>query len=265
MDDQRALTGHCVLVTGGARRVGAAIARHLGERGARIVVHAHRAAAEAEALAAELTAGSLAVAADLRSPGGAAALFATLDRAGVEVDTVVHAAASFLRVPALETTAEMWDEVLALNLRAFHLLTRELVARRGQMGGNLIAIADVAALELWPGYLAHSVSKAALLALVKGLAKALAPRYRVNAVIPGPVMPPDGTSPAELERIRNRTLLGRLGEPRHVAEAVDFLLRCDYATGATIEVTGGSELWRPAGRQTALPNEPGGRVDEEGE
>jgi pteridine reductase len=91
---------------------------------------------------------------------------------------------------------------------------------------------------------AHSVAKAALIPLVKALAKALAPRYRVNGVIPGPVLAPLGTPSEELERMRQQTLLKRLGDPADVAQAVEFLLRCDFATGSWVEVTGGSQLWR---------------------
>ena len=83
-----------------------------------------------------------------------------------------------------------------------------------------------------------------MLTLVQALAKAMAPKFRVNAVVPGPVLLPEGVSEVEREAIRGRTLLGRLGEPRHVAEAVDFLLSCDYATGAILDVTGGAHLWR---------------------
>jgi len=196
--------------------------------------------------------------ADLSSTTGAEALLeeATRISEGRSPDIVVHAAASFLRRPFLETTAEDWDAVHALNTRAFFLLARGLAARRAGKGGDLIAIADAAALELWPGYLAHSVSKAALLALVRALAKALAPDFRVNAVVPGPVLLPDGTPPEEADAIRSRTLLGRLGSPSHVAQAVRFLLECDYTTGAAIEVTGGSNLWR------GVPSRPDGAGSE---
>ena len=83
-----------------------------------------------------------------------------------------------------------------------------------------------------------------MIALVKALAKAMAPAFRVNGVIPGPVLAPDETSDAELAAMRARTLLKRLGDPCHVAQAVEFLLTCDFTTGSLVEVTGGSQLWR---------------------
>lgn len=236
--------GRSVLVTGGAHRVGGAISRHLGARGARVLVHYHSHAGLAANLVAALPAGGAAFGADLADPAGPRQLFDACAAAGEAPDAVVHAAASFLHRPLLETSAADWDAVQALNLRAFFLLAQELVRARGKLGGDLVAIGDAAALELWSGYVAHSIAKAALIPLVKALAKALAPRYRVNGVIPGPVLAPPDTPPAELERMRQQTLLKRLGDPGDVAQAVDFLLRCDFATGSWVEVTGGSQLWR---------------------
>jgi pteridine reductase len=231
-------------VTGGAHRVGGAISSYLGARGARVLVHYHRSGEQAAALVAELAAGGAAFAADLSDPAGPRRLFAACAAAGEAPDTVVHAAASFLHRPLLETSAADWDAVQALNVRAFFLLAQELVRARGERGGDLVAIGDAAALELWSGYVAHSVAKAALIPLVKALARALAPGYRVNGVIPGPVLAPPDTPPPELERMRQQTLLKRLGDPVDVAQAVEFLLRCDFATGSWVEVTGGSQLWR---------------------
>jgi pteridine reductase len=241
---ERPFAGRSILVTGGAHRVGGAISRHLGMRGARVLVHYHRNAGLAAELVKGLPAGGAAFAADLSEPAGPRRLFEACAAAGEMPDAVVHAAASFLHKPLLETSATDWDAVQALNLRAFFLLSQELVRRRGKLGGDLVVIGDAAAIELWSGYVAHSVAKAALIPLVKALAKALAPSYRVNGVMPGPVLPPAGAPAAELERIRQRTLLKRLGDPADVARAVEFLLSCDFATGSWIEVTGGSQLWR---------------------
>ncbi len=241
---ERPFAGRTILVTGGAHRVGEAISRHLAGLGARVIVHYHGSAAKAAALVAGLPAGCAAQGADLIGAEGPRRLFDACAAGGQLPDAVVHAAASFLNRPWLATSAADWDAVHALNLRAFFLLAQELGRRRGEAGGDLVAIGDAAAFELWTGYVAHSVAKAALIPLVKALAKAMAPRFRVNGVIPGPVLPPDDAPPDEVERIRERTLLKRLGSPAHVAQAVEFLLRCDFATGSWVEVTGGSQLWR---------------------
>lgn len=241
---ERPLSGRSILVTGSGHRVGAALARALADAGADLVLHAWRSRDKAEALARELPVRALAVTADLESPTAAFEILDTASRQGFEVDTLVHSAAGFLRKRALETTAAEWDRVFALNLRSFFLLSTEIARRRGSQGGNLVAIADAAAVELWPAYLAHSVAKASLVALVRALAKALAPGFRVNAVMPGPVLPPAETPEPERNAMAARTLLQRLGRPEHVAQAVIFLLTCDFATGSVVEVTGGSTLWR---------------------
>ncbi|HVT57401.1 MAG TPA: SDR family oxidoreductase [Thermoanaerobaculia bacterium] len=251
MAAEKVLAGRTILVTGGARRVGGEISRHLATLGARVLVHYHQSAGQAVELASRLPAGGAAFAADLSHAEGPEALFAACAAAGEAPDAVVHAAASFVNRTFQATTAADWDGVFALNARAFFLLAQQLERRRGESGGDLIAIGDAGGVELWTGYLAHCVAKAALMPLVRALAKAMAPRYRVNGVMPGPVLPPPGTTPEERERMRERTLLKRLGAPAHVARAVEFLLTCDFATGSWVEVTGGSQLWRgrpvPAG------------------
>lgn len=288
------LTGRTVLVTGGAHRVGAAISRQLAARGARVIVHHHRSSDAARALADELD-GALALAADLAAADGPSRLLAACAEAGALPDAIVHSAASFLRRPVADTSAEDWDAVFALNLRAFFLLARDFArrhgpaveavrpgaaparplpaetahraeeepgrdpagegapageARAGEPAGGaaadrcLIAISDSGAYELWTGYAAHCVAKAALLPLVQVLAKALAPTVRVNAVIPGPVLPEPGADEERRQAMADRTLLGRIGDPGDVARAVCFLLENRFATGTLLEVTGGAHLWR---------------------
>ena len=271
------LAGRTVLVTGGAHRVGGAISRHLGDLGARVVVVYHASRDEAEALAASLAAGGRALAADLGSPEGPARLFADCAAAGERPDAVVHAAASFLHRRALETTAAEWDRSFALNTRAFLLLAQSFARLHGLQaagGGEeaagaeaveegrsrpqdlaLVAISDSGALELWADYAVHCVSKAALLPLVQVLAKSLAPAVRVNAVLPGPVLPPPGFAAERIAAVREHTLLKRGGEPHDVATAVAFLLSNHYTTGTLLEVTGGAHLWRATMDRAQHPDE----------
>jgi pteridine reductase len=252
MKPDNPLAGHTVLVTGGAHRVGGAISLRLGSLGARVLVHYHQSALEARKLVAELEAGGACYAADLSQPDGPHALMEACDEAGERPTAIVHAAASFLGRSLLDTSVSEWDAVMALNLRSTFLLAQLLAQRLARSGseGDLVVIGDAAGIELFDGYFAHSVAKAALIPLVKALAKALAPAIRVNGVIPGPVLPPSHTSEAELARIQEQTLLKRIGDPSDVAHAVEFLLTCDYATGSWVHVTGGSELWRGKGRNS---------------
>jgi pteridine reductase len=251
------LSGRTVLVTGGAHRVGGAISRHLGALGARVHVAYHGSAGAARELVDSLPHGGWAHAADLETADGAERLLAACTDTGAAPDAVVHAAASFLDKRVADTTAADWDRVFALNTRAFFLLARELASLHGVEGGvrsgegaaaerdlSLVAIADSGALELWPGYAAHCVSKAALLPLVQLLAKALAPAVRVNAVIPGPVLPEPGASRQQVAAMAGRTLLGRVGEADDVARAVAYLLTNRFCTATLLEVTGGAHLWR---------------------
>lgn len=238
------MKGETILVTGGSRRVGAAIAKRLARLGAKIVVHYRSGGSEAEELAAELPFGGITVSADLAAPVGPTELLAQCAAAGAPPTGLVHSAASFVRHRPQDVTVGEWDEIFALNLRAFFFLAQGLVGRSPGREGSLVAISDAAALELPVAYLPHSVAKAALIPLVRALAKAFAPRYRVNGVIPGPVLVPEGTNEEDEERFARRTLLKRLGKPEDVADAVAFLMTAPYATGTFVEVTGGSPLWR---------------------
>ncbi len=133
--------------------------------------------------------------------------------------------------------------MLGLNLRApFFCAQRaaRLMARSG--GGRIINIADVAAFEAWPGYAHHCISKAGLVMMTRVLARALAPGILVNAVAPGPVLPPEDYSDRDRREIAEKTALGRLGDPEDVSEAVLYLLRADYVTGETLVVDGGKRL-----------------------
>ncbi len=113
---------------------------------------------------------------------------------------------------------------------------------RARGGGSIVALADVAALRPWRGYLAYNIAKAGVVALVRTLAKELAPEVRVNAIAPGPVLFPPGFDPQARQREIERTLLKREGLPDHVADAALFLCRNDYVTGVVLPVDGGRLL-----------------------
>ncbi|HSA55843.1 MAG TPA: SDR family oxidoreductase [Gemmatimonadaceae bacterium] len=232
------------LVTGAGRRVGQAIARALALRGCDLAVHYH---ASAE--------GAAQTAAGARGAGVRAELFAEdLTRADAperlvervvqvlgRLDVVVNSAAVMLRMPVGEVTPEQWDVVMDLNLRAPFFIS-QAAARHLPDGGVIVNIADLSAFESWPGYLPHAASKAGLVHLTRGLARALAPRVRVNAVAPGTVLLPEGWDPTSAERLRKTTPLERWGTPDDVVHAVLYLLDAPYVTGQTIVVDGGRSV-----------------------
>ncbi|HSJ55762.1 MAG TPA: SDR family oxidoreductase [Anaerolineae bacterium] len=235
------------LITGGGVRVGRALALGLAGAGAHVVVHYNRSAAAAEEtaeLARQLGVQALPVQGDLADPDATVALArAALDAFG-QVDLLVHAASPFVQGSLLGTDLATWRHVMGVLVDAFFLLARELAPGMMERGeGAMVSIVDRGVLDPWPRYLAHGVGKAALWALTRSLAVDLAPHVRVNAVLPGPVLPPAGF-PEELKTAVgvHGTLLRRWGTPDHVVDAVLFLLQNDYVTGELLVVDGG-ERW----------------------
>jgi pteridine reductase len=241
-DASAPLAGQVAIVTGGGRRVGRAIAVALGAAGARVAVHYHASgagAADTVAVIAGREGAAAAFPADLREPGEGERLVQqvrdTLGRPAI----LVNSAASMLRTPLDSVTAEQWDEVFALNLRAPFFLSLAAARAMGDAGGAIVNISDHMGFESWPDFVPHGVAKAAVADMTRALAAALAPRVRVNAVAPGTVLPPEGTS-AKLEaRLAEGTPLRRLGSPEDVAQAVLYFVGAPYVTGETLFVDGG--------------------------
>ncbi|MBN1658507.1 MAG: SDR family oxidoreductase [Anaerolineae bacterium] len=235
------------LITGGGARVGRALTLGLAAAGAHVIVHYHRsfaAAGETASLARQFGVQALPVQADLADPEATVALArAGLDALG-RVDILVHAASPFVQGGLFATELATWRHVMSVLVDAFFLLARELAPGMMECGeGAIISIVDRGVLDPWPRYLAHGVGKAALWALTRSLAVDLAPHVRVNAVLPGPVLPPVDLSEERQAVIGEQgTLLHRWGTPEHVVDAVLFLLRHDYVTGELLVVDGG-ERW----------------------
>jgi NAD(P)-dependent dehydrogenase (short-subunit alcohol dehydrogenase family) len=237
------LAGKAALVTGGARRLGRAIVEALAADGARVAIHHHESAAEARALAQSLERAGhpppVVVQADLRDPAQLDELARAVPRALGRLDVLVNSASVLLRQPFGSVSAAMWDAVLDLNLRAYFLLAQALAPALRQARGVIVNISDVAAFEPWPSYLPHSISKAGVEMLTRGLARILAPEVRVNAIAPGPVLLGEDLAEASRRRIVETIPLGRVGTPEDVVRAVRFLLASDFVTGTTIVVDGG--------------------------
>ncbi len=241
------------LVTGGAHRVGKAVALALAREGMHVVVHYGTSEAAARETVAEIKSlgvRALPVRADLRDPAQIQALFATVKAEFGRLDVLVNSAASFVRQPFDEIGLDDWKDVLQVNLRAPFLCTQHAarlmraVVRPPDEPAAIINIADLSGIYPWRGYVQHGVSKAGLLHLTKVTAYELAPAIRVNAIVPGAVLPPPGVDPQgeTWANLGARTPLGRTGHPDYVAQTAVFLARNDYITGAAIPVDGGEHL-----------------------
>ena len=239
------LRGKVALVTGGGRRVGRALARALGGRGATVAVHFNRSAAGARDVVAEITgAGGSAEAfgADLTDAKAPDRLIADVVKALGDLHVLVNSAAIMERTPFGEVTVEQWEGILSLNLRAPFFLSQAAAPHLRRAHGAIVNIADLAAYETWPGYLPHGISKSGVVHMTRGLARVLAPEVRVNAIAPGTVLLPDDWRAADEERLNKTTPLQRQGSPDDVAAAMLFLLESDYITGETIIVDGGRHV-----------------------
>ena len=237
------LEGRAALVTGAGRRVGQAIAIGLARAGCDVAVHVHGTAdggAETVRQVRALGRRAEAVTADLADPEAARGLAA---RAAALLsgclDILVNSAAVMVKQTVAEVTPASWDRTLDLNLRAPFFVTQGALPFLKQSRGRVVNLADVAGFEPWPAYVPHCVSKAGVVMLTKGLARALAPDVAVNAVAPGAVLLPDDWDEAARAHFAETTPLGRLGRPEDVVAAVHYLLTADYVTGTVLIVDGG--------------------------
>jgi len=244
------MQGKVILVTGGARRVGAATCRRLHGHGANLVIHYRSSEQEAQSLQAELN--------QLR-PGSAALARANLldiaqlphliDKAAAhfgKLDALVNNASSFFPTPLGEITENMWDDLMGSNLKAPLFLSQAAAAHLKKQHGCIVNIVDIH--SQWPlkRYVVYNAAKGGLASLTRSLAMELAPEVRVNGISPGPILWPEAgewMDEASREHIIGRTLLKRTGEPDDIARTVAFLIGdAPYITGQIIAVDGGRSV-----------------------
>jgi len=228
------------LVTGAAYRLGKAFALTLARAGYDIVLHYYSSKDDALQTKAEIESLSRTVTlaqADLTQPDEIRSLVFNLQSLNVLVNSAAFMPGG--RVDAL--TIENWDTSLDLNLRAPFLLAQECVKKMTD-GGLIVNITDVGAQKAWSRYPSYTVSKAALESLTKILARALAPKIRVNAIAPGFVLQSDIVPAEEWERLIGRIPLKRPARTDEITSALEFLLQNQYVTGQTIVVDGGYSL-----------------------
>ncbi len=236
------------IVTGGARRIGAVIARQLHQRGLNLLVHYHRSRESAEQLAAELDAarsGSVSLVqgelADRELP--ARIVSAARERWG-RIDVLVNNASAFYPTPVDRADHEAFDDLMASNLRGPYFLSQAAAGLLSESRGSIVNLVDIHALVPLADHSIYVQAKAGLVMQTRALAKDLAPDIRVNAVAPGSILWPEDNSHPELQQqILDRVPLGRQGCPEDIAGAVAFLaLDAPYITGQILAVDGGRLL-----------------------
>jgi pteridine reductase len=240
------LRGKVALVTGAGRRLGHAMAGALAARGMTLGIHYNTAASGASALREQIRAAGGQAAcfqADLTDPAAARALPKQVVDTFGRLDVLVNSAAVMHRLSFEATTPELWDAIVDLNLRGAFFCAQGAAEALRATRGKIVNLADLAGLEPWPGFAAHSVSKAGVVMLTRVLALSLAPDVTVNAIAPGAVLVPEDYPDEERDRLARSTPLKRLGDPSDVVSALLYLLEGgDFVTGQVLVVDGGRFL-----------------------
>ena len=240
------LKNRTVLVTGAGVRLGQAIAVSLGQQGMKVALHYHQ-SMEGAKKTLDLMGGDIkqhgCFQADLRQVSKIELLIQHIEEKLGQIDVLINNAADFFPTPLGEVSESEWDHLISLNLKAPFFLSQLVgtsMLKQGQ--GKIVNIADVAAERPWPQFLPYCASKAGLVSLTKGLAKALAPAVQVNAVAPGTMLPPHQISSFSQDLAVEKSLLKKMGRPDDIARAVTYFLENGFVTGTILPVDGGRML-----------------------
>jgi NAD(P)-dependent dehydrogenase (short-subunit alcohol dehydrogenase family) len=240
------LEGKTALITGGAVRLGKAITLALAQAGANVVINYNRSSeaamgtvTQAEAFGVQ----AMSIRADVANLGDVEAMVSAARDVLGPISVLVNSASLWRKTPFPTDNIADWHRVTGILVHgAFYCANAVTPMMLTNREGVIINIVDLSAWGPWPNFMAHSVGKAGLLALTRQLAVDLAPAVRVNAIAPGPVMPPPGDDPETIAHKAGKTLLNRWGTPDDIAEAVLFLVRANYITGEVLAVDGGERL-----------------------
>lgn len=241
------MTDKTALVTGGARRIGAAICRQLHAHGMQIVIHYHQSARDAESLCVELNTlrpdSAHMLCADLSTTAAASDLVdKTLAITG-RLDVLVNNASRFYPTPLAELGETQWQDMMSVNLQAPLQLAQAAADELARRRGCIINLTDIHASQPLKDHLLYSVSKAGLVTLTQALALEMAPAVRVNAVAPGAILWPENMPATEQQEILKKIPLQKAGESNDIAAAVCYLaLSANYTTGQVLVVDGGHSL-----------------------
>ena len=241
------LKGRVALVTGSARRLGKAIALGLAKSGVNIALHYHTSVQDATTTASELQALGVEVVqiqGDLSEVKQAERVVDQATAAWGRLDILINNAAILKRTPVGTVTELQWNTLLNTNLRGPFFCAQRAAREMIKTGGGVIVnFTDTGVDIAWPGFIPYLISKAGIEMMTYGLAKALAPEIRVNAIAPGPALLEDGHTAEERDTFIQRTLLKRLGGTDSIVEAVLYLVQADFVTGVVLPVDGG-QRWK---------------------
>ena len=232
-----------VLITGSARRVGAALVRACVAAGYKVVAHYHTSRDEAEALIAEFPGAIvMSVQADLAKPSECQRVAEEIRSRHGYLTALINNASKFYPTPIATASPDEWEDLFNSNVKAAYFLTQACRDLLEKTEGCVVNITDIHAEQAMTPYSIYCMAKAAWRMQTKALAKEFAPKIRVNSVAPGAVMLPEGVNEldeATREKIRESTALQRMGSPQDICHAVLFMLENSYITGQTLHVDGG--------------------------
>jgi pteridine reductase len=237
-----------VLITGSAKRIGAAIAKHLHADGYKIAIHHHTSIEEAYQLEKELNNirpdSAFAVQQDLVAKDAARKLIKSVVKKANQINLLVNNASIFLKTPLNQSDniESSWDLLHTINLRVPYLLSLEAMPFLRVTGGSIVNITDIHSERPRKNYSAYCASKAALVAASNSLAIDLAPDVRVNCVAPGAIVWASSEDQIEQNNVIDSTPLARVGNPLDIAQAVSYLAQAKYVTGHVLNVDGGRTL-----------------------
>lgn len=237
------IQGKTALITGGAVRVGQAITLGLAQAGANVVINYHSSSKNAQETAdeaARLGTRAMIVQADIANLEDVKKMFNLIHQEIGSVDILVNNASPFHTTKFPTDDFENWHIVTGAMVNgSFYVSNYAAKDMLAKKEGAIINIVDLTVWEAWPNFTAHTVGKSALFALNRQMALELRPYVRVNAVCPGPVLPPEDYSKEKIDRTADKTLLDRWGTPQDISKAVNFLIESDYINAEVIRVDGG--------------------------
>ncbi|MGE0114713.1 MAG: pteridine reductase [Steroidobacteraceae bacterium] len=247
-ENDKQLAGKVALITGGAKRLGNAIAHALHREGAQLVIHYRSSQANAEALVTELNRlrahSAIALAGDLLDTRALPQLIAQTIQQFGRLDILVNNASSFYPTPVGSISEQQWNDLLGSNLKAPLFLAQAAAPYLRVTEGLILNMVDIHAQRPLPAHTVYSIAKAGLATLTKSLARELGPEIRVNAIAPGPVLWPEQQMSAELQQeIISKTALKRQGSPEDIARAALFFAKdAPYVTGQILAIDGGRSI-----------------------